>query len=106
MDGCDDFSINSAKEIMEIIYPNQLSQIYIPVDINGDTLPAVFHAAHRNKDAVIYWYIDDRYLGTTKDFHEKGLILPAGKYTLTLMDNKGNKISRLFSIVNNSDDDV
>jgi penicillin-binding protein 1C len=99
MEGCNDFSVNSSKEIMDIIYPNKLSRVYIPVDINSDTLPAVFHVAHRDNDALIYWYIDDNYIGTTKDFHEKEFKLPSGKYILNLMDNKGNKMSRSFSVV-------
>lgn len=104
MSGCDDNIANISKDIMEVIYPNQLSRVYIPIDLQGDTLPAVFKVAHRNEDAIIYWYIGNKYIGQTKDYHEIGFKLSAGSYTLNLMDNKGNKISRKFSVMSRVDD--
>lgn len=99
MEGCEDYSRDVSKEIMELIYPNQLSRVYIPVDLQGDTLPAVFKVVHKDEDSMIYWYIDDKYAGSTIDYHELGLKLPAGSYTLNLMDNNGNKLSRKFYVV-------
>ncbi len=98
MEDCSDKSFKPG-EIMELIYPSQLSRVYIPVDLSGDTLPAVFKAAHRDDNSTIYWYIDTKYYGSTKDFHEMGFKLPPGKYSLTLMDDKGNKISKDFVVV-------
>lgn len=92
-------SISKSGEMMELIYPNQLSRVYIPVDISGDTLPAVFKAAHRDEDAEIYWYVDSKFYGSTKNFHEFAFKLPPGNYTLTLMDDKGNKLSKRFGVV-------
>jgi len=98
LEGCAEISVKSG-EIMELIYPSQLSRVYIPVDLNGDTLPAVFKAAHRDDNSTIYWYVNTDYFGSTKNFHEMGFKLPPGKYTLTLMDDKGNKISKEFGVV-------
>lgn len=99
LDGCEEVQIQSG-EIMELIYPSQLSRVLIPVDLHGDTLPAVFKAAHRDADITIYWYIDTKYYGSTKNFHEMGFKLAPGKYNLTLMDENGNKISKKFSVIN------
>jgi penicillin-binding protein 1C len=98
MENCSESTIKSG-EVMELVYPSQLSNVYIPIDLNGDTLPAVFKAAHRDNNSIIYWYIDAKYYGSTQDFHEMGFKLPPGKYTLTLMDDKGNKISKAFGVV-------
>lgn len=98
MNGCTDYNMTSG-EIMELIYPNQLSRVYIPVELSGDTLPAVFKAAHREKDATIYWYIDTKFYGYTKDFHDMAFKLAPGNYKLTLMDDKGNKLKRNFVVV-------
>ncbi len=96
--GCEQQS-SQTKEIMELIYPNQLSRVLIPVELSGDTLPAVFKVAHRDNNAKIYWYIDTKYYGYTQDFHEMGFKLPAGKYKLNLVDNKGNMTSKRFVVV-------
>ncbi len=98
LDNCEEITFKSG-EIMELIYPSQLSRVYIPVNLSGDTLPAVFKAAHRNSEATIYWYINTKYFGCTKNFHEMGFKLSPGKYILTLMDDKGNKISKEFGVV-------
>lgn len=98
MEGCVDQSIKNS-DIMQLIYPSQLSRVLIPIELSGDTLPAVFKVAHRDDDAKIYWYIDTKYYGYTKDFHEMGLKLSPGDYTLNLMDDKGNKISKKFIVV-------
>jgi len=96
--GCEPESTQS-KEVMELVYPSQLSRVLIPVELSGDTLPAVFKVAHRDDNAKIYWYIDTKYHGYTQDFHDMGFKLPAGSYTLNLMDDKGNKISKKFIVV-------
>ncbi|MDD2635357.1 MAG: penicillin-binding protein 1C [Bacteroidales bacterium] len=98
LDGCDDYS-NKNENIMELIYPNQLSRVLIPIELTGDTLPAIFKVAHRNENSKIYWYINTKYIGCTQDFHEMAIKIPAGDYNLNLMDDKGNKISKRFVVV-------
>lgn len=98
MEGCSETSLKPGEN-MELVYPSQLSRVLIAVDISGDTLPAVFKAAHRDANSEIFWYIDTKFYGSTKDFHEMGFKLKPGTYTLTLMDDKGNKISKKFVVV-------
>lgn len=98
LEGCDDYS-NENENIMELIYPSQLSRVLIPVELTGDTLPAIFKVAHRDENAKIYWYINTTYMGYTQDFHEMAIKIPAGDYNLNLMDDKGNKISKRFVVV-------
>jgi penicillin-binding protein 1C len=99
MQGCKELSENRSKEIMEIIYPENLSNILIPVDISGDTLKVIFKAKHRNPDAEIFWHINENYYGSTKIFHEISVMLPEGEFKLSLVDNEGNLSSRNFKIV-------
>ncbi|MDR2835957.1 MAG: penicillin-binding protein 1C [Bacteroidales bacterium] len=96
MEGCRE---GETQKIMEIIYPNKLSKVYIPVSIQGDTSAAVFKIAHIDEDAVIYWFLNEKYVATTKYIHEKEFSLKAGNYILSLVDNKGNRLSRQFSVV-------
>lgn len=84
---------------MEIVYPYSTSRIYIPVDLNGRLGRVVIKAVHRNPDASIYWHIDDQYLGETKVFHDKTLLLEPGQHRITLLDKGGHQITRVFTIL-------
>ena len=96
MEGCD---VTENQKVMEIIYPNHKSKVYIPINLQGDTLAAVFKVAHRDKDAEIYWFVNENYVTTTKDIHEKEFKLKANNYVLTLIDDKGNRCIRQFTVV-------
>ncbi|MBN2776690.1 MAG: penicillin-binding protein 1C [Bacteroidales bacterium] len=98
LESCSDHNMQSTN-VMELIYPSQLSRVHIPIELTGDTLPAVFKLAHRDENAKIYWYIDTKYIGQTQDYHEMPIKLTSGDYTLNIMDNKGNKISKRFIVV-------
>jgi len=95
---CDETGAQS-EEIMEVVYPTNLSQIYIPRTMSGEKGRTVFEVTHRNPDAIIYWHIDDAYQGSTTEPHKMALYIQAGKHTLTLVDDQGNKISRKFTIL-------
>jgi penicillin-binding protein 1C len=53
--------------MMEFIYPKS-TQIYVPVELDGNMGKAIFEVAHRSANAVIYWNLDDEYIGSTKGF--------------------------------------
>jgi len=67
-------------QAMQLIYPKKSSKIYVPIDINGELSQTIFKAAHRNPDAVVYWHLDQTYLGTTTTFHEMALQPEVGKH--------------------------
>lgn len=98
LDGCND-NISSSS-VMDIIYPNLNTRVYIPVNSYGDTLSAVFKVAHQDNNAKIFWYIDGAYVNTTEEIHEISVKLNSGKYLLTIVDNKGISVSRYFTVVN------
>ncbi len=83
---------------MELIYPFKNTKIYIPIDLDGKLGKTVFEAAHRKKDAVIFWYVDDKPVGQTQGIHQIELSPSEGKHILTLIDNKGEKITKKFEI--------
>jgi len=84
---------------IEIVYPYATSRIYIPVDIDGKLGRVVIKAVHRNTDASLYWHIDDQYVGETKVFHDKTIMLEPGKHRITLLDKQGHQISRVFTVL-------
>jgi len=87
------------NEWMEFVYPNASGKIYIPIDLDGRKGRAVFEAVHRNANAVLYWHLDDEYLGSTQSFHKLSLDIAAGPHVVTIVDAEGNRLSRSFDVL-------
>ncbi len=84
---------------MEFIYPKENSQLYIPKEIDGKRGEIIFEVAHRDKNATLYWHLDEIYLGSTHLFHQKGITAGKGFHTLTITDNAGGTIYKRFEIL-------
>ncbi|HHL19319.1 MAG TPA: penicillin-binding protein 1C [Thiothrix sp.] len=84
---------------ISLIYPKAGTSIYIPKDLDGKTSKTVFHALHQQHDAVIYWHLDQHYIGTTRVFHQQALAIKAGKHRLTLVDENGYKVEQEFKVL-------
>ena len=88
---------------MGILYPQEGSRFYLPVDINGQRTQVLFRAVHRLQQAKIYWHLDDQFLGATSVFHEQSLSLEAGTHKLLLQDEQGYKLERVFKVLGAGD---
>jgi penicillin-binding protein 1C len=84
---------------MDMIYPREESKIYIPVELDGTRGKVIFKVAHRIPKTKIYWYVDDKFIGTTTDFHQMGLSPEAGPHVLTLTDQNGETQRQKFEII-------
>ncbi|MCO5949282.1 penicillin-binding protein 1C [Mucilaginibacter flavidus] len=84
---------------MEVIYPKDGAKIYVPLEADGTRGRVIFNAAHRVAGVKIFWHLDDKYIGKTKDFHQIALNPQAGKHTLTLVDGNGNTVHIGFEIL-------
>ncbi len=84
---------------MDIIYPLEGSKVYIPIELSGDQGRVVFRASHRNKDATLFWHIDQNYLGETQLFHDQAIQLEPGWHKLVLVDNLGFRMERWFKVL-------
>jgi len=84
---------------MEVIYPKDGAKIYVPLEADGTRGRVIFNAAHRVASVKIFWYLDDKYVGETKDFHQIALNPPAGKHMLTLVDGNGNTVHIGFEVL-------
>ncbi|WP_443938997.1 penicillin-binding protein 1C [Pedobacter sp. MW01-1-1] len=84
---------------MELIYPKNGAKIYIPLEIDGKRGKLILNAAHRNANNKIYWHIDNEYVGTTVHYHQLEVRPYVGKHTLTLVDEKGERLTQVFSIL-------
>lgn len=84
---------------LELIYPQEQSRIYIPVDLDGKRSRVVLKAVHRDSAATLYWHLDDKFLGATKVFHEREAALEPGLHKLLVMDKNGYKLERRFRVI-------
>ncbi len=84
----------------ELIYPRQFTKVYIPVEQDGNKGFAIFEAAHQNKEATLYWHLDNTYLGLTQGTHQMRINANKGIHRLTIIDSNGNELKRSFQIIN------
>jgi len=87
------------EQPMEMIYPKETRQIYIPRGLDGQLSRVVFEAAHRKSGVNIYWHLDDNYLGETSLIHQLELLASEGWHILTLVDSDGNILMKRFEVV-------
>ena len=84
---------------MDIIYPKRFSRIFIPREITGKLGMTVFEAAHRNRNAIIYWHVDNNFIIQTNSFHQVSMQIEEGWHTLSLVDNLGESIQIKFEVL-------
>ncbi len=84
---------------IDLIFPKPNAKIYIPRGLDGKMNKLIFKAAYRNVDRELYWHLNNKFLGTTSSIHHMELQPKPGKYTLTLMDELGNYITRKFEVL-------
>ena len=86
-------------KVLDVIYPEEDSKIYVPIEISGEKGRTVFSATHKNASEKLYWHIDENFIGTTVNFHQMSLNPLPGKHLLTIVDESGNSVSRRFEIL-------
>lgn len=86
-----------SRSVIEIIYPQPGMMVAAPVALDSKSQGVIFTAAHSDPDAVLFWHIDDHYLGTTLHGEHKVKVIPEkGSHRLTVVDGNGNSASVRF----------
>ncbi|MFT5925674.1 MAG: penicillin-binding protein 1C, partial [Rubritalea sp.] len=60
--------------------------------VEGVQNTAIFEIAHKDRDAQVFWYMDDAFIGATKNFHELAIEGKKGKRLITAVDEEGNDV--------------
>lgn len=94
-----DCRFDTEQQSMQFIYPKNPTTIFIPIDFDGKINGTVFKIAHQIPEKIVYWHLDNEYLGMTKDFHEMELKPKPGKHKVVLVDEDGLRIEQSFNIV-------
>ena len=87
---------------LEFLYPESGSVLTLPRQLDGSLPGAVFQAVHRDPAAVLYWHLDNEYLGETHLIHQMQLSPPPGKHTVTVVDGDGKTVSVGFTVASTS----
>lgn len=83
---------------MDFIYPKENNSIFLPKDFDGTTNDLVLKIAHSKPESTVFWYLNETYIGTTKDIHELAILPKQGKHIITVVDEFGNDAKRQISI--------
>lgn len=94
-------SIAQENDIIQIIYPLQDANVFIPKDFDGAHQPLVSRFASQFPQREVFWYLDDAFIGSSINKPSLPLHLDAGKHILTVVDIMGNKDQVKFSVILN-----
>ena len=83
---------------MEIIYPQDNFTVIITRKLDSGKNNIVFQAAHRNSQSLIFWHIDDQYIGSTQYEHKIPVNPPQGSHVLTIVDSEGFSLQTRFNV--------
>lgn len=95
MEGCN----RNPQQEMAVIYPKNFTKILIPREMDGSKGKVVFEVVHRQAQGIIYWHLDQVYLGQTQGQHRFELDAEMGHHQMTLVDENGKNLSWKFDIV-------
>ncbi|WP_405563274.1 penicillin-binding protein 1C [Polaribacter sp. Asnod6-C07] len=90
--------LGDVNNSMKFIYPTEKSTIFLPKDFNGKQNELILKVAHSNNDAILYWYANNIFLGTTKELHSFAFQPKTGDFNFTVMDNFGNEIHQKITV--------
>jgi penicillin-binding protein 1C len=93
---------DAAIPSLSIIYPQENVKIFIPRHAESGVSSVLAKAHHTSQEAVLYWYLDDKYLKTSPSGEKNRVCaiqpLP-GKHRLTVIDNKGYRSEVSFEVL-------
>lgn len=73
--------------------------LYLPLVRDSVRANLILEAAHQQPAQVLYWHLNQEYIGQTTDFHQMKVQLAPGKHQLSVVDEQGNAVSRNFQVV-------
>ena len=93
------------RQVMDILYPEPDAILYLPTELGGQKGEFIFEVAHRNPESQLHWHLDDFYVGTTRGDHQWHFQPVQGKHRITITDNDGNSMTRLFTVLSKDGDE-
>ncbi|MDR0737768.1 MAG: penicillin-binding protein 1C [Prevotellaceae bacterium] len=83
---------------MALIYPENGLAVVLTKQMSGELGKIELQATHRRRSAIMYWHLDEVYLGATQYFHSMPVTPSAGLHTITLVDDEGLSLTSRFRV--------
>jgi penicillin-binding protein 1C len=84
---------------LDLLYPSSDSQIRLPLQLDGKLGHSIFRAVHRDNKALLYWHLDEQYLGQTRMPHQMAIQTTAGQHQLVITAGDGSRLQRQFEVL-------
>jgi penicillin-binding protein 1C len=81
----------SGNNPLQFLYPLDSARIWIPRDFGGKRQKLIAKIAHNNPAKKVFWYLDDEYLGCTKNNNIMAIDINQGWHDLIVVDDDGYK---------------
>ncbi len=94
---------DSASGDLSIAFPEEGTNAFIPVELDGTPGAIILQAVSRQRGAVLYWDLDGDYLGETREYHEFSVRPAPGRHVLTVTDSGGRSVTRAFTVLGTDD---
>jgi len=86
------------EKTMDFIFPKNNGSVYLPKGFDGKINEVVLKVAHTNPETKVFWYVNHKYVGSTKQFHEMPFRPQPGKHSITVLDENGNELKRNLEV--------
>ncbi len=83
---------------MAFIYPKSNNTVFLPKNFNGEVNELILKVAYSKPENILFWYLNDTFIGSTKDLHELAIKPAKGDYTITVIDAFGNEVKRKITV--------
>ncbi len=83
---------------MAFIYPKENNTIFLPKDFDGSTNELILKLAHSKPETIVFWYLNETFIASTKAIHEMAIQPKQGKHLVTVVDELGNEAKIGFEI--------
>jgi penicillin-binding protein 1C len=84
---------------MAFIYPPASASLVLPKSYDGKPTAIIAEVTHRDKEQMLFWFLDGKRLANTKVFHQQQIQPEPGEHDLLVIDQKGRQISRKFTLL-------
>lgn len=83
---------------LDFIYPKHQDIVHLTKDFNSKVQPFVATAATSSPENILYWYIDNYYIGQTTQEHKMKLEPTVGEHTITIVNDLAQRKSIIINI--------
>jgi penicillin-binding protein 1C len=98
--GCEQLSGQLQNiQLLDLLYPSSDSQIRLPLQLDGKLGQSIFRAVHRDNKTMLYWHLDEQYLGQTTMPHQMAIQASAGQHQLVITGSDGTRLQRQFTVL-------